>query len=124
MLPNRGSLVAVFVTFITLVGLAGTRPARQARLAKTPDQAAPKDRNKPALEETPIGAKAQPRIPRLTPARPPAADSGSVEELARLLVAAENPLLLGGQAIRTEAGFKRFETTPLSGPCSVAIAYK
>jgi len=23
-----------------------------------------------------------------------------------------------------EAGFKRFETIPLAGPCSVAIAYK
>src|SRR6185436_11811386 len=42
-----------------------------------------------------------------TPARPPAADSGAVAELAALLVAAENPVLLGGQAIRTADGMHR-----------------
>ena len=39
-------------------------------------------------------------------ARPPAGDSGAVAELAKLLVTAENPVLMGGQAIRTPEGMK------------------
>jgi acetolactate synthase I/II/III large subunit len=44
------------------------------------------------------------RVPKLTLTRPPAGDSAGVAELAKLLVAAENPVLLAGQAIRTPEG--------------------
>src|SRR5206468_1109627 len=59
------------------------------------------------LQEAPVRDRSRLRVPRLAPARPPAADSGAVAELAALLVAAENPVLLGGQAIRTADGMKR-----------------
>lgn len=46
------------------------------------------------------------RIPRLTVPTPPAGDSGAVAEAARLLVAAENPVILATRAARTPAGLK------------------
>jgi len=48
------------------------------------------------LQETPIADPARMHVPKLTLARPPAGDSGAVAELAKLLVAAENPVLMGG----------------------------
>ena len=45
------------------------------------------------------------RIPKLTLTRPPAADAGAVAELAALLVAAENPVILGHSA-RTPEGMR------------------
>lgn len=44
------------------------------------------------------------RIPRLSVPTPPAGDSGAVAEAARLLVAAENPVILASRAARTPAG--------------------
>src|SRR6202022_1673385 len=46
------------------------------------------------LQETPIPENSSLRIPKLTLAAPPQGDSGSVAEAARLLVAAENPVIL------------------------------
>ena len=56
------------------------------------------------LQENPIPYYASLLVPRLTPTGPPQGDSGSVEEAARLLVAAENPVLIAGRAARTPAG--------------------
>jgi acetolactate synthase I/II/III large subunit len=58
------------------------------------------------LQEAGVHEPSKLRIPRLTLTKAPAADSGSVAELAKLLVAAENPVLMGGQAIRTPEGMK------------------
>jgi acetolactate synthase-1/2/3 large subunit len=44
------------------------------------------------------------RVPRLSPTGPPAADSGAVAELARMLVAAEYPVIAAGRVARTPAG--------------------
>src|SRR5215813_6905031 len=44
------------------------------------------------------------RIPRLSPTTPPAADSGAVADLARMLVAADNPVIVAGRAARTPKG--------------------
>ncbi len=57
-----------------------------------------------ALQEDPVPADAPPRIPRLTLATPPQGDSGAVAETARLLVSAENPLIVADRAARTPAG--------------------
>jgi len=57
------------------------------------------------LQENPF-PEAWPRIPKLVLARAPQADSGSVAELARLLVYAENPVLVAGRVARTPAGMK------------------
>jgi acetolactate synthase-1/2/3 large subunit len=56
------------------------------------------------LQENPIPNDASFPIPRLTPTGPPQGDYGSVNEAARLLVAAENPVLIAGRSARTPAG--------------------
>jgi acetolactate synthase-1/2/3 large subunit len=47
------------------------------------------------------------RVPRLALAAPPQGDSGAVAEAARLLVAAENPVIIVGRAARTPEGLAR-----------------
>jgi thiamine pyrophosphate-dependent acetolactate synthase large subunit-like protein len=49
----------------------------------------------------------RPAIPSLVMPSAPAADAGSVREIARLLVAAENPRVVAGRAVRTQAGLDR-----------------
>jgi acetolactate synthase-1/2/3 large subunit len=56
------------------------------------------------LQEKGVEDPARLSLPKLTLTRPPAGDSGSVAELAKLLVAAESPVLMGGLAIRTPEG--------------------
>lgn len=56
------------------------------------------------LQENPIAADASLQVPKLMPYGPPQGDSGSVDEAARLLVAAENPVLIAGRSARTPAG--------------------
>jgi len=56
------------------------------------------------LQENPIPNGASLQVPRLTATGPPQGDSGAVDEAARLLVAAENPVLIAGRAARTPAG--------------------
>ncbi len=58
------------------------------------------------LQENPIPEGGPPRIPKLTRTTPPQGDSGAVAEAARLLVAAENPVLVADRAARTPAGMK------------------
>ena len=59
-----------------------------------------------AMQEEPIppGDRPRLRVPRLTPTSPPVGDSGAVSELARMLVAAENPRLIAGRVARTPKG--------------------
>lgn len=58
------------------------------------------------MQEEPIPDADRPRlrVPRLTPAAPPAGDPGAVDELAKMLVAAENPRLITGRPARTPRG--------------------
>ncbi len=58
------------------------------------------------LQERPIPADAALRIPKLTLASPPQGDSAAVAEAARLLVAAENPVIVADRAARTPAGLE------------------
>ena len=58
------------------------------------------------LQEEPIADRSKLRIPKLTLTNPPAGDSGAVAEVAKLLVAAENPVILAGRAARTAEGMK------------------
>jgi thiamine pyrophosphate-dependent acetolactate synthase large subunit-like protein len=57
-------------------------------------------------QESPIPDGTDLRIPKLTLTAPPQGDSGAVAEAARLLVAAENPVILAGRAARTPVGLK------------------
>src|SRR6202030_3421347 len=56
------------------------------------------------LQENPIPDGAALHIPNLVLASPPQGDSGAVDEAARFLLAAENPVIIAGRAARTPAG--------------------
>ena len=58
------------------------------------------------LQEIPIAEDAELHIPKLTLAAPPQGDSGAVAEAARLLVQAENPVIVVGRSARTQAGIE------------------
>ena len=58
------------------------------------------------LQESPMRSDARPHIPKLTLASPPQADSSAVAETARLLVAAEQPVIVADRCARTPAGLK------------------
>ncbi|MDP9112082.1 MAG: thiamine pyrophosphate-binding protein [Acidobacteriota bacterium] len=57
------------------------------------------------LQEEPIREKNL-RIPKLAMSAPPQGDSAAVAEAARLLVAAENPVIVAGRAVRSAQGIK------------------
>jgi len=59
------------------------------------------------LQERPIPDHGQLRVPKLTLAAPPQADSGAVAELARFLVDAASPVLIADRAARSQAGMER-----------------
>jgi len=56
------------------------------------------------LQEKPISEDAALHIPKLALAAPPQGDSGSVAEAARMLIQAENPLIVVDRYARTQAG--------------------
>ena len=60
------------------------------------------------LQEEPVpeAARHRLRVPKLNLATPPAGDSGAVTEAARMLVAAENPVIVAGRCARTPNGVK------------------
>ena len=59
------------------------------------------------LQENPIPDASKLRIPKLAMPSPPQGDSGAVAEAARLLVQAENPVIIVDRAARTQAGTDR-----------------
>jgi thiamine pyrophosphate-dependent acetolactate synthase large subunit-like protein len=58
------------------------------------------------LQERPIADKSKFRTQRVTRTSPPQGDSGAVAEAARLLVAAQTPVIVVDRAARTAAGMK------------------
>ena len=56
------------------------------------------------LQEDPIRDRSALRIPKLQPTTPPAGDPAAIAELAKMLVGAENPLIVIGDAARNEQG--------------------
>jgi thiamine pyrophosphate-dependent acetolactate synthase large subunit-like protein len=57
-------------------------------------------------DEIPGGAAKRPPIPKLPALSPPAGEEGAVKETARLLVAAERPVIFADRCARTPAGMK------------------
>jgi acetolactate synthase-1/2/3 large subunit len=57
------------------------------------------------LQEEPITEKDL-RVPKLTMSAPPQGESGAVKEAARMLVAAENPMIVAGRVARTPKGIE------------------
>ena len=60
------------------------------------------------LQENAIPRDVNLSIPKLTLDAPPQGDAGSVAEVARLLVAAETPVVIAGGATRSQEGMERF----------------
>ena len=58
------------------------------------------------LQEHPIEAHETLHVPKLPVMAPPQGDSAAVAEAARLLIAAQNPVLVADRAARTPAGMK------------------
>ena len=59
-----------------------------------------------ALQEESMRDRAALKIPKLALATPPAGDAATVAEVAKLLVAAANPLVLAGDVARDEEGMR------------------
>src|SRR2546428_3936183 len=59
------------------------------------------------LQENPIREGTRLSIPKVTLPAPPQGDSGAVAETARLLVQAENPLIVVDRTARTQAGTRQ-----------------
>jgi acetolactate synthase-1/2/3 large subunit len=58
------------------------------------------------LQENSVGDRSKLRIPKLTLTSPPAGDPSAVAEVAKLLVAAENPVIVAGRVARDPGGMK------------------
>src|SRR5205814_3355362 len=60
------------------------------------------------LQEEPVSAedRRRLRVPKLSVTSPPAGDPAAVAEIAKILVAAENPLIVTGRSARTPNGLK------------------
>ena len=58
------------------------------------------------LQENDIPAGTPPGIPKLSQLAPPAGEEGAIRETARLLVAAERPLIIADRAARTPEGLR------------------
>jgi acetolactate synthase-1/2/3 large subunit len=60
------------------------------------------------LQESPVPQNASLRIPKLTLDAAPQGDAGSVAEAAKLLVAADNPVVIAGHVVRSADGMRQF----------------
>ncbi len=59
------------------------------------------------LAEEPVHDEKKLRIPKLTRSIPPQGDSGALSEAAKMLVAAEHPVIMADRAARSQEGMKR-----------------
>jgi acetolactate synthase-1/2/3 large subunit len=71
------------------------------------------------LQENPIADRARLRVPKLAKVVPPQGDSGAIAEAARLLVQAENPVLICDRLARTDAGMARLMELAETLQCAV-----
>ena len=84
------------------LGQFGQSAVRAYTLATTPPMAPVLLVLDAKLQKAPL--EGAPSVPRPSPPRFPSADTGSVKEIARLLVEANNPRITAGQAARTQKG--------------------
>jgi acetolactate synthase-1/2/3 large subunit len=75
------------------------------------------------LQENPIPEAEGLRIPKLAKVIPPQADSGALTELAKMLVAAENPVIICDRMARTPAGMARLVELAETLQCAVVDNY-
>ena len=105
---DMGSIVRDFVKFddeATNLERFAESTLRAYQIATTPPMGPVLLSVDADLQEEIIDAKDRPRIPELVRTSPPQGDSNAVREAARLLVAAESPLLLPRKLGRTPRGW-------------------
>jgi acetolactate synthase I/II/III large subunit len=71
------------------------------------------------LQENPISNAESLRIPRFEPVIPPQGDSGAIAEAAKMLVEAQNPLIICDRVARTPAGMARLVELAETLQCGV-----
>jgi acetolactate synthase-1/2/3 large subunit len=71
------------------------------------------------LQENPIADRAKLRIPKIAKVVPPVGDLGALTEAAKLLVAAENPVIVCDRMVRTPAGMARLVELAETLQCAV-----
>ena len=71
------------------------------------------------LQENPIADRDRLRIPKLAKVVPPVGDSGAIAEAAKLLVAAQNPVVICDRMSRTSAGMARLMELAETLQCAV-----
>ena len=71
------------------------------------------------LQENPIADAESLRIPKLARVVPPVADTGALTEAAKMLVAAENPVIICDRLARTPAGMARLVELAETLQCAV-----
>jgi acetolactate synthase-1/2/3 large subunit len=92
---------------------------RAYKLATTPPMAPVLLSLDAELQENPIPHRDGLRIPKLAKVIPPQADSGAIAELARMLVAAENPVLVCDRLVRSPQGFAHLVELAETLQCAV-----
>ncbi|GKQ51841.1 thiamine pyrophosphate-binding protein [Bradyrhizobium sp. Ce-3] len=75
------------------------------------------------LQENPIENRDRLRIPKFTPATAPQGDDAALAQLAKMLVAAENPVILCDRMARTPAGMPRLVELAETLQCAVIDNY-
>lgn len=75
------------------------------------------------LQENPIPGDTPPRIPDLPHSTPPSGDDAAVAEVAKLLIAAESPVIAADRAARTSNGLALMVELAESLQCAVVDSY-
>ncbi|HLH95759.1 MAG TPA: thiamine pyrophosphate-dependent enzyme [Xanthobacteraceae bacterium] len=92
---------------------------RAYKLATTPPMAPVLISLDAELQENPIADRESLRIPKVGKVVPPQADSGAIAELAKMLVAADNPVLICDRLARTPDGMKHLVELAETLQCGV-----
>jgi acetolactate synthase-1/2/3 large subunit len=71
------------------------------------------------LQENPVHGADMLRIPKLVRVAPPQGDAGALAELAKMLVAAENPVIICDRMVRSQAGINGLVTLAETLQCAV-----
>jgi acetolactate synthase I/II/III large subunit len=92
---------------------------RAYRIAVTPPMAPVALVADADLQERAVPEGAALRVPKVAVSAPPTGDAGAVDEVARLLVAADNPVLVADRVARTPAGLAHL--VELAGALQAAV---
>jgi acetolactate synthase-1/2/3 large subunit len=92
---------------------------RAYKIATTPPMAPVMLSLDAELQENPIGDAETLKIPKLSKVTPPQGDSAALAELARMLVAADNPVIIVDRMARTPAGMTRLVELAETLQCAV-----